>query len=142
MKLQLLIFPIALGLVLFACSEEKDVAEETPAVDTVIPLSSLAPPDAGTGAPSQAVFDDVIYREYAQLATQLPKKQNDSLLKAVIKNTEDPSKIKDELQKAIGPLRERQDSIARRTLAVKYGISLDSVNGTISRMKSKKPQER
>lgn len=138
MKCRLLIAPIILGLLLAACGEEKDTARE-PVADTIIPLAALAPPD--TAAVPLEVFENVIYREYAQLAVRLPKQKNDSLLKAVIRSTKDPKQVKDKLQKAMAPMRSRQDSIARHTLAAKYRISVDSVNAIIEVMKGKTEPE-
>lgn len=136
MKRQLLIAPVILGLLLSACGEEKEPSQtHTPPVDTVIPLSSLGA--EGGASLSKEAFAEVIYREYAALAVKLPKRQNDSVVKAVIGSTKDPSNVKDALQKAMEPMRKRQDSIARQTLTTKYRISIDSVNGIIEEMKKK-----
>ena len=135
MKRRLFALPIVLGLVLSACGEEKDEAQVPPG-DTVIPLTALAPQDA-TGGMSAGMFEEAIYKEYARLAARLPKRQNDSIIQAVMENPKDPAKIAEEMEKAMAPMLKRQDSIARNTLSTRYGISSDSVDAIIAIMKER-----
>lgn len=137
MKHQLLIVPIILGVLLVACGEDETASDVTPR-DTVIPLGSMPPREPGYDPANEELFEELVYKEYAYQATRIPKRQADSLLKAVIARTKDPSNVAGELEKAMAPLKNRHDSLARATLAAKYGITIDSVKAIIEEVKERK----
>jgi hypothetical protein len=116
------LLPILLAATLIACGEKR------PAVETPKPVPPAAPADT-QAAPAEpqvirrsgATFADSVHDEYSYAAVSIPRRVSDSIIKA---NKMDPHRI----ERAMTGYLHHQDTLARQALAVKYGISLDSLN--------------
>ena len=94
-----------------------------------------------------ANFEELVFSEYARSA--LPTKSASDSILAGIRNLDpailtDPAKIEEELnrrgtqQRAVAL---RRDTVARRQLAAKYGITLDSLNAILDRKQREKQEK-
>jgi hypothetical protein len=73
-------------------------------------------------------FHELVYREYAGAALALPKKTMDSIMRS----TNPP-----DIEKVMTRYLHGQDTIARKKLAAKYNITVDSLNAIITSREKK-----
>lgn len=71
-------------------------------------------------------LSDSVVQDYSRVALAVPRSEMDSLLRSA--QGSDPRKLQDLVQARMN----RQDTVARRELARKYRISIDSVNAILA----------
>ena len=126
-------FPLLL-LLLIACDEAKEL-EETPSPPIV--MIDPPPPDTGYNSANEEAFEYTIWREYSELATQVPKRKADSVMKSVTSSTSDIRLVGKRLKEELGKLNALQDTLARYTIHEKYSISYDSIQAIIDEVEEK-----
>ena len=126
---------ILLLLFLFpACGETEEQVEQTPPPVIMI---DPPPPDTGYNPENEDAFEYTVWREYSELATQVPRRLADSVLRSVTSSSPDPWVIKKRLKQELEKLNRLQDTIARYTLHDKYNISYDSIQAIIEEVEGK-----
>lgn len=114
-----------LTLVISSCKEDPPPEQPKPA-DTagqvvLMPMQGERKP--GYDSANAENFQRVLYMEYADLGIQIPKQVADSILR---------STPIEKMESAMTVRIQQQEAIARRQLAAKYGISLDSVEAILT----------
>ncbi|MDB5032976.1 MAG: hypothetical protein JWQ98_217 [Chlorobi bacterium] len=131
-RLSLLSLLLLLGVA--ACGErrfpDKPSAGDSAARAREMPHEIPVVRDTGYNPANRESFEHVVYMEYAHAGTNVPRHVVDSIIKGVIKSTGDPGRA----EAAMNAYMHNHDSIARAALAAKYSITVDSLNGIISRV--------
>jgi hypothetical protein len=122
----LALLALVLVLSIGACTEEPDpvLHEQQPKGDappTILPMEGAR--DTAFNPANVESFHDVVFRQYARLAVGLPRRVMDSIVNSV-----PPPQIQEQMEIRL----RQQDTIARRQLADKYGISRDSINAILA----------
>jgi hypothetical protein len=90
---------------------------------TVVPLPMEGQRDTAFNPANVESFHEIVYKQYARMAVGLPRRVTDSIFASV-----PPTEIQTHMERAL----HGQDTIARRELAEKYGISRDSVDAILA----------
>lgn len=93
--------------------------------------------DTAYNPENEVVFEYTIWKEYAHLATQVPKEAADSVMRAITQSSPDPRRVRQQLKDGLARLNARQDTLARYTIEQKYGISQDSIQAIIVEVEAK-----
>jgi hypothetical protein len=120
------LFCLALAVCCASCGDDAPqpkTAADTPAAAAPVPMPMEGPRDTTFDPENVEAFHDVVYKQYAYLALQLPRRVMDSILA-----TAAPM----DMDKAMTARLRVQDTIARQQLAAKYGISRDSVDAILA----------
>ena len=124
-----------LPLLFLACSEEKDPVEK-PAPE-MVRIDPPPPVDTGYNPANEDAFEYTIWREYVELATQVPKRKADSVMRSVTGSNSDPRTVRKRLKEELDQLNALQDTIARFTIHDKYDISYDSSQAILDEVDGK-----
>ncbi len=124
-----------LPLLFLACSEEKDPVEK-PAPE-MVRIDPPPPVDTGYNPANEDAFEYTIWREYVELATQVPKRKADSVMRSVTGSNSDPRTVRKRLKEELDQLNALQDTIARFTIHDKYDISYDSIQAILDEVDGK-----
>ncbi|MGE3802031.1 MAG: hypothetical protein AB7H80_13500 [Candidatus Kapaibacterium sp.] len=130
-----LILLLILPILLLACGEEKEDATEKAPEMVIIEPPPLA--DTAYNPENEVVFEYTIWKEYAHLATQVPKEAADSVMRTATQSSPDPRLVRQRLKDGLARLNARQDTLARYTIEQKYGISQDSIQAIIVEVEAK-----
>lgn len=130
-----LILSLFLPLLFLACSEEKDPVEK-PAPE-MVRIDPPPPVDTGYNPANEDAFEYTIWREYVELATQVPKRKADSVMRSVTGSNSDPRTMRKRLKEELDRLNALQDTIARFTIHDKYDISYDSIQAILDEVNGK-----
>ena len=131
---QILLLPLLLFS--FSCEDTPEQTEEAPKPPKIVWVDP-PPPDTGYNPANESAFEYTIWREYSELATQVPKRSADSVMKSVIQSSPDPRNVKKKLKEELAKLNALQDTLARYTIHYKYNISYDSIQAIIDEVEEK-----
>lgn len=121
---------LALAVSIISCAKEdpeRPKPADTAGQIVLMPMQGERRP--GYDSANAENFQRVVYMEYADLGIQIPKRVADSILR---------STPMERIESAMTARLQQQDTIARRQLAAKYGVSLDSIEAILAIGKKEK----
>lgn len=83
--------------------------------------------DTGYDPRNEEIFEEIIIKEYAILRGQISREYMDSVLQAVMKRGGTPA----DANKILEVKLLQQDSLARYSIGIRYGISQDSIEAIL-----------
>lgn len=118
---------LSIALLLGSCAKEDAPEPAKPApgdsAGRIILLPMQGERRQGYDSANADNFHRVVYMEYARLGVQLPKRVADSIFR---------STPMEQIESAMTARIRRQDTVARSMLAVKYSISIDSIDAILA----------